>query len=72
MFVEVGALDVHVGEGVDGRVGDKGVGDRSQTQLQVFVKGLVGTVGVRPLRHCNNKIYLEIDYYQTVVIKNSG
>lgn len=49
MFVQVGALDVDVGEGIDGRVRHEAVGDRSQSDLQVFVEGLVRTVGVGPL-----------------------
>ena len=49
MFVQVGTLDVDIGEGIDGGVRHEAVGDGSQSDLYIFVEGLVRTVGVGPL-----------------------
>ena len=51
VFVKVGRLDVDVAKGVDCGLGDEGVGDGGEADLEVVVVGLVRAVGVRPGRH---------------------
>lgn len=51
MFIEVAAFYIDIGEGINCGIGDEGIGNGCQSDLLIFIEGLMGTVGVGPLTH---------------------